>query len=268
MADVPGDRAIVVAEYYVGEAGSGGSTAFRVACSDGEERVVKVQGNPQGNRVLVNELVVGRLAVMIDAPCPPPQVVYVPEAVLSDARTEAQKKNAQALTGAVAGLAFGCTWFTVTYSPGVDVCRSSMNRDALVGLVALYIWTRNQDWKPDHLLNHTLPDGEHRVMGIDHGYCFGNPNWTADIRAQASAPFSPSRTAIDDAIEPADIPGCSDRILALTRDDISGAVADLPDEWGLTDDCREALVEYLDTSRTVTLSALRARFPEPPQGAP
>jgi hypothetical protein len=46
----------------------GGSQAHLLRCSDGEHYVVKFQNNPQGTRILVNEMLGGALAARLGHP--------------------------------------------------------------------------------------------------------------------------------------------------------------------------------------------------------
>jgi hypothetical protein len=58
---------------------SGGSQACLVRCSDGARYIVKVQNNPQGKRVLVNELLGTLLATRLALPLPNLQLFTFPK---------------------------------------------------------------------------------------------------------------------------------------------------------------------------------------------
>ena len=245
-------------------AGSGGSSAFVVVCADGIGRIVKARGNPQGDRILVNELVVAQLAAMLGAPCPPdPAVIDIPEVVLDKARAE----NAN-LANASAGLGFGCHWFEVTYSPGVDLCRTASNRPALIRLAALYIWTRNSDFKAEHLLHRTLADGTGHVLGFDHGHCFGSPGWDATIEQQASVAYNLAGASVDQAIDGDDLDACIADLMALTSEQIQCATQGVPPEWGVSPDELGALGAYLVASRQTVVDQLMDRYKQNPGGQP
>src|ERR1700730_13601445 len=62
----------------------GGAQAQLMRCSDGHRYVVKFQNNPQGRRVLVNELLGTLLADLLGLPTTTPAVVCVDRELISD----------------------------------------------------------------------------------------------------------------------------------------------------------------------------------------
>jgi hypothetical protein len=153
------------ASAFVDKTEGGGSGAVLLNFEDGVKRVTKLLGNGQdGNGpvqfVLVNELVVARLAAILDAPCPNGRAVWVDEPYVDQARHEVSN-----LTQARPGPAFGRAWVEGTFSPGADTCREALNRSALGGLIVLYTWTWNTDFKSDHLVVRQANNGGVEVSG-------------------------------------------------------------------------------------------------------
>jgi len=248
---------------YAEPAGSGGSASFLGICSDGIARIVKAQGNPQKSIVLVNELVVGRLVGYLGSPSPDGTILEVPEHVLEDARRDIPQ-----LAGAIAGVGFGCHWYDVQYNPGVDICSAATNRERLIDIVAIGIWTRDSDMKGDHLLHRILPDGSIVVMGFDHGHCFGPPDWDESIADKADQRYFPAVTNIHAVIQPQDVGSCIDRLNAITEAQVTAAVTDVPPEWGVDQDKLSALRRYLIASRATVVAELRSKFIGNPGAAP
>ena len=60
----------------------GGAQSHLMRCADENYYVVKFQNNPQGRRILANELLGTRLAARLGLPVPPPAVVDVREDVI------------------------------------------------------------------------------------------------------------------------------------------------------------------------------------------
>src|SRR5690349_21470076 len=56
----------------------GGSQPHLMQASDGQYYVVKLQGNPQGSRILANELLANRIADALKLPFPRTEVIYLP----------------------------------------------------------------------------------------------------------------------------------------------------------------------------------------------
>lgn len=241
---------------YVCPAGRGGSEAFLAVCEDGIARVIKAPGNPQTDRVLVNELVVSRLAPALGAPCPgDAAIVLVTEPVLADA-----KKQSNRLGGALPGLGFGCHWYDVSYGPGAEICKGASNRGQLINLVTLYLWVRNHDFKADHLLYRTLSDGAVIILGFDHGHCFGNPTWDTTIEQQASKAHNLPRLSIDEAIEASDVSRGVRALEAVSASVINDCTENVPPEWGVPKDELGSLNRFLVASRPMTVSTLNERY--------
>ena len=55
----------------------GGAQSHLMRCDDGHYYVVKFQNNPQGARVLANEMLAGKLARALGLPVTEPEVVEV-----------------------------------------------------------------------------------------------------------------------------------------------------------------------------------------------
>ena len=60
---------------------SSGAGAFLALADDGRQYWVKVPGNEQGNQVLVNEVIVGELGRLLDAPVRERVLVTIPAAI-------------------------------------------------------------------------------------------------------------------------------------------------------------------------------------------
>jgi len=253
----------VRATYYSGPAGPGGSTAMLVGCEDGVDRVVKAQGNPQGLRVLVNELVVARLAVLIEAPCPRGEIVFLPQRLISEAFTRNQH-----LPNGLEGLGFGSEWIDVQqYDPGKQLCADAINRSQLIDLIVLYLWVRNSDLKGEHLLYRTLASGEGEVLGFDHGHTFGPnpPNWDVNVVGLAEVDHPLNRCNIHEVVLTQDLDPSLAKLLNLEDEQVMNATRSIPGEWGASSVELEHLGQYLIKSREHVVRAVRALFPA--QGA-
>jgi hypothetical protein len=240
---------------FYDRAGGGGSSAILVGYSDGLKRVTKLRGNPQKDVVLVNELIVARLAARLGAPCPPGRVVLVGAEIV-----EAAKKTIPELATALAGPSFGRDWIEGTFNPTEATSRDSVNRAELGGLILLYAWTRNSDCKGEHLLWRISAEGQPEVFGFDHGHCF-DYEWDESIRDRASEIDIRGRLQglpqLLSAASAGDFDPFLESIRDLTRADIDDITADVPGEWGVGVDLLVALADYLDTSREALIEDAR-----------
>jgi len=220
---------------FVDKTEGGGSGAVLLSFEDGVKRVTKLLGNGQdGNGpvqfVLVNELVVARLAAILDAPCPNGRAVWVDEPYVDQARHEVSN-----LTQARPGPAFGRAWVEGTFSPSADTCREALNRSALAGLIVLYTWTWNTDFKSDHLAVRQADNGGVEVLGLDHGHCFNN-NWSDEIREHVPEvlPCNP----LDLVVTYRDLQPYLDNLIGLSAGDVMTATSSIPIAWGVGDQAR------------------------------
>src|SRR5690348_11952565 len=60
----------------------GGSQSHLLRCSDGHYYVVKFPNNPQGARTLACDLLGTLLAIHLDLPVQPPEIIEVPEVLI------------------------------------------------------------------------------------------------------------------------------------------------------------------------------------------
>ncbi len=246
------------ARIFHGRAGGGGSSALLIGYSDRVKRVTKVRGNPQGDIILVNELLTARLAVLVGAPCPEGRLVHVGPEILQTVRGEIPE-----LARSTPGACFGRTYIEGSINPTEAICRDATNRSRLAGLVVLYVWTRNTDWKGEHLLWRVSGDSAPEVFGFDHGHCF-DYQWDRSITQKANevdlAARLSSAPQVVSVVSRADLDPFLDAMEALTQTEIDAVVDDVPAEWGVGSEELAALAEYLYASREPVARALRERF--------
>ncbi len=215
---------------------------------DGVRRTVKLRGNPQSSsgsqdRILVNELVVARLARLFGAPVPDGDVVAIaPEIV------DWVKREVPELTNASPGAAFGRIWIEGVLSPSAETCRSARNRGDLARLVVLYTWTRNTDGKPEHLISKSTPGGAVDILGYDHGHCFDH-SWGPDVDGKAGSMTPVAFEPLSTVITSEDLAGALQAVAAVDDLAILGTVSGVPAEWAVPEDEMNALGRYLVTSR-------------------
>lgn len=159
----------------------GGSQSQLMRCDDQNLYVVKFQNNPQGLRVLVNELVAGRLASRIGLPVPAATVVNVEErliALTDELVIQMQRSRGPCSSGVqFASRYLGPPEFMRVYDllPSYEMKRVD-NPAQFCGMLAFDKWTCNTDGRQVVFVQR-IGDTLLEPQMIDQGFCFGACNW-------------------------------------------------------------------------------------------
>lgn len=226
---------------------TGGSNSQLIECKEGKF-VVKFKQNPQGPRVLVNELVSAILATTL--------LLLCPKAAVVSAAPEFIEMNQAVLSTFSPGLHFGSEYLSsdesrVTSTFDSQTIKQADNFNELAGIMAFDVWTANTDRTLANLISY-----ENRILMIDHGHNFTAPNWTAQtLRASVNNSYDWSlKNFVNRDLLNAEI----QKISSLDPMAIQTAIDQVPNEWGLTSDDKNALLEFL-THRQATIEGLLAK---------
>jgi hypothetical protein len=165
----------------------GGSQAHLLRCSDGEFYVVKFQNNPQGTRILVNEMLGGALAGRLGLPTPETAIVEVSNLLIQ----HSDDFIVQLEHGRVActpGSCFGSRLPSEAGSHGERVLmsvhrflpdfppREVTNIADFAGMLVFDKWTGNMDTR-QVIFVHDMAAQSYRAVMIDNGFCFNGGDW-------------------------------------------------------------------------------------------
>jgi hypothetical protein len=163
---------------------------------DGNLYVVKFQGNPQGTRVLANEMLAARLAAMLGLPVPITVPVELPPELSKELYFETPSGRRPIRPGLHLGSRVVITNLegrSYDFLPK-GFQYSIRNPEDLVGIQLFDLWTCNRDtrqlvvWKCSR-------DKKYTVTFIDNGHCFGGPEWVfAPLILQNTTLVEPSTT--------------------------------------------------------------------------
>ena len=160
----------------------GGAQSQLMLGADGKLWVVKFQNNPQGVRVLANELLATRLAEAVGLPVPKTDVVEVTEWLIAHTPELYVEARAGVRERCRAGLQFGCEYAgdssggrVLDYLPESQLGEVK-NLAAFAGVLALDKWTGNCNGRQAVFARKARERGW-RVMFIDQGFCFGADGW-------------------------------------------------------------------------------------------
>lgn len=240
----------------------GGAQSHLMRCSDGYFYVVKFQNNPQGVRVLANEMFAGRLAEFVGLPVPPTEIVEVDDWLIDhspELHIQLARSNLKCSAGLHCGSRYAVNPLTgdvCDYLPAELLHSHVRNLETFVGMLVLDKWTGNADgrqvayWRKKRERRYT-------AAFIDQGYCFNGEAWTF--------PDSPAR-GLYRAIEVyASIRGWESfdpwllRIERFPPDQVRAIAGQIPPEWYAGDWVRfSRLVEDLIARRNLVRDLIEA----------
>ncbi|MBZ5515701.1 MAG: phosphatidylinositol kinase [Acidobacteriia bacterium] len=245
----------------------GASQPSLLRCEDGASYVVKFRNNPQHVRVLANEMLAGRLALLIGLSVPRPTVVDVPPELIA-ASPLLQFELGTRREPCAAGLQFGSRFPGV---PGrtlvVDFLPDRLLKDVVkkepgcfLGALVFDKWTCNCDGR--QVIFYRLQDREgssYSTTLIDHGFCFNDGDW--------NFPDSPIRSLYPRRMVYGGVRGLDSfepflsRVENLEASDLADCVRGIPEEWcGEQPEELTRLVERLyERRRRVRQALIEAR---------
>lgn len=228
----------------------GHSRPHLIRFNDGNDYVVKFKNNPTGTRMLVNEYVAGKLAMLLNLPVVPFRTVYITRKFI-----EANASLFQ--SGFRSGYQFASLFIKdSTYLPKEFDSNQPINitnREQLSGVIAFDYWLGNIDRNRKNLLLKSIPGIGYEFYMIDHGHCFMDSMWTVET-LKAMPDMSDSwrkahRHYIFLLQGDGGIAAYIKRIIEVPRKVLESVVRSIPADWDVSEIEREALIEFLVESQ-------------------
>jgi hypothetical protein len=242
--------------------GQGSSGAQYMASDDGTQYVVKFKENGQGLRVLVNELVANAIALHLDLPCPKGVIAEISDELIKIANIPPIQGRAVS-----SGCHFATKRIMNPYSnPPTQLIGQASNRNTYPGIVLFDILTfnSNRNNAGNYIVVNAGANIEFYI--IDHGHCFGNPNWDVSL-VQKIGTWN-SQNLMNEIAEC--ITGNDpfriyiQKIRSISDDFINKIIDEVPAEWQLLQSEKEALRSFLigqrDRIEEIILGS-KGRFP-------
>jgi hypothetical protein len=159
----------------------GGAQSQLMRCADDGYYVVKFQNNPQGVRILANELLGTRLAARIGLPTPTAVVVEVRESLIEntdDLVIELGRGRARYRAGLQFGSRYpGSPAETVVYDFLPDEqLREVVNLIDFCGMLVFDKWTCNTNGR-QAIFFRAKGESRYQAQMIDQGFCFNAGEW-------------------------------------------------------------------------------------------
>lgn len=210
----------------------GASQPHLLRCEDGENYVVKFQNNPQHVRVLANEMLASRLALLVGLPVPHPAFVDVPPELIARHPFHGMQPCRPHVAP---GLQFGSRFpgapsqtLVVDFLP--DSLLRGMKEMGVVFLGGFVFdkWTCNCDGR-QVIFYRGADEEEYSASLIDHGFCFNDGEW--------NFPDSPIRSLYPRRLVYESVRGLGSfepflsRIENLGAAELEASVKEIPAEW-------------------------------------
>jgi hypothetical protein len=168
----------------------GGAQSHLMRCDDDGYYIVKFQNNPQGIRILVNELLGSRLAARLGLPTPPATVVEVRQDLIEntdDLVIEFGRGRARYRPGLQFGSRYpGSPAETVVYDFLPDEqLREVANITDFCGMFVFDKWTCNTNGR-QAIFFRGAKEIRYKAQMVDQGFCFNANEWNfpdAPLRA-------------------------------------------------------------------------------------
>lgn len=215
--------------------------------SDGRKYVVKFKNNPQGNRALFSEYVVGKIAERLDLAVPRFKVIKISDEFISanPILIQSQFKKGYQFASEYMEDSRTLKWFRPRPTK-----KEIVNRQDAAGIIVFDHWLGNTDRKGENMLLQPCANG-FRLFTIDHANCF-----------YAKAPgfvFKPLEPMYNSSYEwfcslldgKEQLASFVEKVHALPESEIYDAIRSVPEQWDIDNQVKEDLAEHLVKIRKI-----------------
>jgi len=230
----------------------GGAQSHLMRCEDGHYYVVKFQNNPQGVRILANEMLAAKLALALELPVSEPEMVEVSDWLVEhtpEMYIQWGGERVRCASGFQFGSRFPCNPLqTPVYDFLPDAqLETVLNRDSFCGMLVFDKWTCNCDSRQSVFHRPLISDSSpYMATMVDQGFCFNANEWNfpdAPLRGLYSRPAVYAGVVGLESFEP-----FLGRLENLAADFLEEAASSVPPEWyeGRKDELRTLLRELAE----------------------
>lgn len=226
---------------------SSGAGAFLGLADDGHQYWVKVPGNEQGNQVLVNEIIVGELGRVLEAPVRENILLVVPPALTKWDDFPGPRSDTALIAHGSLHVPGAVDDDDLRYTRRDDNAR---RQAAMVGL-----WDLCVGEDPQWLYETTAA---YSIWSYDHGLWFttGEGDWDAGVLARL-VDVDGSFSQLPGGLDRGAMVAMADRIDSLLPETLLSVMSSVPVEWGTDDRNLEAMAWFLFRRRSQVATRLR-----------
>ncbi|MGA7189497.1 MAG: HipA family kinase [Candidatus Acidiferrales bacterium] len=233
----------------------GGAQSHLMRCSDGSHYVVKFQNNPQGLRILANELLGTQLAARLGLRVPKPEIIEVRAELIAnieDLVIQLGRGRAPCRPGKQFGSRYpGHPAETVVYDFLPDEqLRQAPNIADFCGMLVFDKWTCNTNgrqaifYRDSGSAGATSDPARYSAEMIDNGFCFNAGEWNfpdAPLRGLYA------RHRVYESVRGIECFGAwLERVERITEGTLEEIYGEIPPEWYESDaDAIEKMLEQL-----------------------
>ena len=235
---------MLTAVEYLGSVGVGVTAPQVFRANNGKVYVVKLQNNPMGPKVLVNEYIACWFGERLDLCFPPGDVLEIDKKVL--------RKNRQLRAAGV--------------KPKYHFASQYIHRNRYVGRSSLYRAANKSELAGVMLFDHMfhnidrtknrkniivcLEDGAYVLYAIDNSHLFVRGRWNVETLEKLAERISVNRRRtygwlFKYFLTAGDFNPYVDKVKTITETELIQLVESIPEEWLSKEKEREALIQYM-----------------------
>lgn len=223
-----------------------GKAAHLFLYTDGNRYAVKCKNNFHGTRELVNEFVIARLGQLLSLPVVPFEIVHMSKEQI---QYIPKKFSSNYKPGKQFASLFIDNCIGLSNKPPHPTKNEIKNHQVLAGIFVFDHWVHNADRTKSNILLERLPEDKYNIHMIDHGKCFsGGYKWNEATLQKRKGFKKDSIVHIWAAGMLEDLTIVSsyiEQILALPEVSIEEVIREIPEDWDVPLQDREALITYL-----------------------
>ena len=237
----------ITAKFDLGPVGKGVSKSHYFLCTDGREYIVKFDQPRQ--KTIINELVAGTLAMLIQLPAPGVAIVNITKEFLTEATDELRNKNIRV------GKHMGIrrlpqkTWDFDYWTDEMLRSKNPVNVKDIYGTICFDNWVMNSD--RNNMGNNMLESIDKNSIKywmVDLGHCFLHNMWTKqDLGKHENdetfgVPFPFMR---DQIVDVDGFVGWFDTLEDVQDAEIDGIMDSIPPNWPANTDEKQSLRRFI-----------------------
>ncbi len=240
--DGEGGRRVLTAVEYLGSVGVGVTVPRVFRANDGNVYVVKLQNNPMGTKVLVNEYIACWFGERMELCFPPSDLIQI---------DELQRHKSLRAPGIRSKIHFASQYIPSNKYVVRNNLSKANNKSAMAGVMLFDHMFHNIDrTKNRKNLLVRLQDSAYVLYAIDHSHLFVRGRWNSKTLEKLATKIVVNRRRaygwlLTYFFTSGDFTPYVARVKAITEDELAQLVESIPQEWLPKTEERAALLSYM-----------------------